>query len=166
MKNFLLILSIMVLSSCSSGTRKAPIDLRGDKSPEEIIVPYSEKNGIKTISVRLNGVSMEMIYDPGCSGVQISLLELQTLYKNGEFSEGDILGTNTAQIADGSIVENGVINIREIEIGGKNGITLPNVEASVSLNLGAPILLGNGVLDRVASVEVDNVEKVIRFRRN
>ena len=62
-------------------------------------------------------------------------------------------------------MQNGVIILREIEIGGEEGIVLPNVEASVSLNQEAPILLGNGALDKVAAVEVDNVKKTINFKR-
>lgn len=160
-----IILSVIAFSSCDS-SKKPPVNLSRTVAKNEISVPYSEINGVKTIPVKLNGVSMDMIYDPGCSGVQISALELQTLCKNGRFSEDDIIGIGTARIADGSIVENGVINIREIEIGGKDGIVLSNIEASVSLNQEAPLLLGNGVLDKVVSVEVDNVKKTIKFKRN
>lgn len=108
---------------------------------------------------------MSMIYDTGCSGVHLSLNELQTLFKNGKFSEDDIIGSNYSQIADGSIVENGLINLREVEIGGEDGLVLHNVEATVALNQNAPILLGNDVLDELASVKVDNVNKTINFTR-
>jgi predicted aspartyl protease len=142
------------------------VDLSKVKAKKEVIsIPYREINGVKTIPVKLNGVSMDMIYDTGCSGVHMSLLELQTLYKNGKFSQSDVIGTSMSQIADGSVVQNGVIILREIEIGGEDGIVLPNVEASVSLNQEAPILLGNGALDKVAAVEVDNVKKTINFKR-
>ena len=157
---------VFSLISCNSGTKKPPVDLSKVKAKKEIIsIPYREINGVKTIPVKLNGVSMDMIYDTGCSGVHMSLLELQTLYKNGKFSESDVIGTSLSQIADGSVVQNGVIIFREIEIGGEEGLVLPNVEASVSLNQEAPILLGNGALDKVAAVEVDNVKKTINFKR-
>ena len=157
---------VFSLISCNSGTKKPPVDLSKVKAKKEIIsIPYREINGVKTIPVKLNGVSMDMIYDTGCYGVHMSLLELQTLYKNGKFSESDVIGTSLSQIADGSVVQNGVIILREIEIGGEEGIVLPNVEASVSLNQEAPILLGNGALDKVAAVEVDNVKKTINFKR-
>ena len=80
-------------------------------------------------------------------------------------SEDDIIGSNYSQIADGSIVENGLINLREVEIGGEDGLVLHNVEATVALNQNAPILLGNDVLDELASVKVDNVNKTINFTR-
>jgi predicted aspartyl protease len=160
-----IIITIIVMS-CNSSQKQPPVDLSKVKTKKEVIsIPYREINGVKTIPVKLNGVSMDMIYDTGCSGVHLSLLELQTLYKNGKFSENDVIGTSLSQIADGSVVQNGEIILREIEIGGEDGIVLPNVEASVSLNLEAPILLGNGVLDKVAAVEVDNVKKTINFKR-
>ncbi|MCS2420369.1 retroviral-like aspartic protease family protein [Bacteroides fragilis] len=134
-------------------------------SVTDISIPYTELNGVKTIPVKLNGITMSMIYDTGCSGVHLSLNELQTLFKNGKFSEDDIIGSNYSQIADGSIVENGLINLREVEIGGEDGLVLHNVEATVALNQNAPILLGNDVLDELASVKVDNVNKTINFTR-
>ena len=139
--------------------------LSGLNSVTDISIPYTELNGVKTIPVKLNGITMSMIYDTGCSGVHLSLNELQTLFKNGKFSEDDIIGSNYSQIADGSIVENGLINLREVEIGGEDGLVLHNVEATVALNQNAPILLGNDVLDELASVKVDNVNKTINFTR-
>lgn len=162
------LISIVILTlctSCNSSSKKPPVDLSGLKQKRDICIPYTEVKGVKSIPVKLNGITMNMIYDTGCSGMHLSLNELQTLYKNGKFNETDITGTSMSQIADGSVVENGLVNIREIEIGGKDGIVLTNIEASVSLNQEAPILLGNGVLDKIASVEVDNVKKTINFKR-
>ena len=119
--------------------------------------------GVKVIPVKINGITMNMIYDTGCSGLHLSLNEVQTLAKNGKLEAGDILDADYSRIADGSIVENGAINIKEIEIGGKEGLILRNIRASVALNQEAPILLGNTVLDELASVEVDNVAKTINF---
>ena len=162
------LLSVVMLgalfSSCDNKQKKPPVDLKEKEQVElngEVSVPYSELGGIKTIPVKLNGVSMDMIFDTGCSGMSISLNELLTMQKNGKFSESDIVGITEATIADGSVVEKGLINLHEVEIGGKDGIILHNVQASVALNQIAPILLGNGVIDAVASVEVDNINKNI-----
>ena len=122
--------------------------------------------GGKVIPVKLNGIAMSVIYDTGCSGVQISLHELQTLLKNGRFDQNDFIGFTTASIADGSEVENGVVNIKQLEIGnGDNSLVLHDVKASVALNQKAPILLGNTVLDELATIEVDNIEKTINFHK-
>ena len=160
-----IVITMISVMSCNSSQKKPPVDLSALKAQKEIVIPYTEVNGVKSIPVKLNGISMNMIYDTGCSGMHLSLNELQTLYKNGKFNETDVTGTSLSQIADGSVVKNGLINIREIEIGGKDGIILTNIPASVSLNQEAPILLGNGVLDKIASIEVDNIKKTINFKR-
>lgn len=155
-----------LFSSCDNKQKKPPVDLKEQVGQNgEVSVPYSELGGVKTIPVKLNGVSMDMIFDTGCSGMSISLNELLTMQKNGKFSESDVVGITEATIADGSVVEKGLINLHEVEIGGKDGIILHNVQASVALNQIAPILLGNGVIDAVASVEVDNINKTIKFKR-
>lgn len=166
------LLSVVMLgalfSSCDKKQKKPPVDFKEKEQvvlDGEVSVPYSEIGGVKTIPVRLNGVSMDMIFDTGCSGMSISLNELLTMQKNGKFSESDVVGITEATIADGSVVKNGLINLHEVEIGGKDGIILHNVQASVALNQIAPILLGNGVIDAVASFEVDNINKTIKFKR-
>ena len=159
----LAIATIISLSSCEKKASKPPYNL--DQPTKVCIsIPYEEFGGVKIIPVKLNGVTMNMIYDTGCSGLHISLNELQTLAKNGKVSQDDVLGVSYSTIADGSIVQNGLINIKQIEIGnGDEFIKLENVQASVALNQDAPILLGNIILDELASVEVDNVEKTINF---
>lgn len=163
----LVFMLVSLFSSCGNDQKKPPVDLKKGQVElnGEVSVPYSELGGVKTIPVKLNGVSMDMIFDTGCSGMSISLNEILTMQKNGKFSESDIVGITESTIADGSVVENGLINLHEVEIGGKDGIILHNVQASVALNQIAPILLGNGVLDAVASVEVDNINKTIKFKR-
>ena len=70
-----------------------------------------------------------------------------------------------ATIADGSTVKNYEVAIREVEIGGRSGVVVHNVTASVTPNQTAPVLLGNNVFNEVASVEVDNTKQVIRFKK-
>lgn len=159
------LLSSLFLISCGNKKQSPPVDLSKTGNSKEVRVPFTEKAGIKTIPVKLNGLEVEMVYDSGCSGMQLSSLEVASLYKNGKFSEGDVRGAALSQIADGSIVKNVVINIREVEIGGSNGVVLKNVEATMAENPGAPIMIGNSVFDKVASVEVDNIRKCIVIKR-
>lgn len=158
---------ILIFASCKDSEKKPPVDLKKTKIEEssDIEIPFSDLNGVKTIPVKINGVTMDMIFDTGCSGISLSLNELQTLIKSDKISEEDFIDDTYATIADGSVVRNGQINLKEIQIGGENGITVYNVKASVVLNQMAPVLLGNGVIDEVASVEVDNVNKIIKFKR-
>lgn len=156
--------SVVLITSCDKKSTKPPYNL-DQQNTETISIPYEEVGGVKTIPVKLNGITMNMIYDTGCSGIHLSLNEVQTLVKNGKLDASDILDASYATIADGSIVENGTINIKRIEIGGDDGIVLENKTASVALNQVAPILLGNAVLDELASVEVDNISKTINFNK-
>lgn len=156
-----ILLATSFMMSCKQKPTTPPYNL--DKKTTKISILYEEVGGVKTIPVKLNGITMNMIYDTGCSGISLSLNEVQTLAKNGKLDASDILDSDYSTIADGSIVEDGAINIREIEIGGKDGIKVQNKRASVKLNQIAPILLGNSVLDELASVEVDNVNKTINF---
>ena len=132
-------------------------------SDEEVVIPFEEQGGIKLIDVTVNRqFTVKMILDSGCSGTLISIAEAKYLYEKGCFTQDDILGTTKSQIADGSIVENMVINLRELVIG--NQISCSNVTATVSANAQAPLLLGNEVLNRAPSYSVDNKNKVIKFK--
>ena len=73
------------------------------------------------------------------------------MLENGYLSKTDIIGTGKSSIADGSIVENTIINLREMKIGHK---TLQNVKASVSNSLMAPILLGQSALKRLGEYKI------------
>ncbi len=132
-------------------------------SDDEIAVPFEEKGGIKMIDVTVNRqFTVKMILDSGCSGTLISIAEAKYLYEKGCFTKDDILGTTQSQIADGSIVESMVINLRELVIGGQ--ISCTNVTATVSANAQAPLLLGNEVLNRAPSYSVDNENNLIKFK--
>ena len=156
------------LTSCGNTTSNEPpikLPSQGGKRSERstIKIPYTERGNVKIIPVKLNDVSMDMIFDTGASGVHISLHELQTLQKNGQFSEADCIGTSLSQIADGSVVENGLIVLRKVAI--TEDIILTDIEASVSLNQEAPLLLGNNVLDEFSSIVIDNENKTINFKK-
>lgn len=127
-----------------------------------IEIAYQEKNGVKLLPVSINGLGFYMIFDTGCSTNLISRLEFMALVKNGLITEEDILGTVQSSIADGSVVEMPVVKLREVIIGDK--ILFENVEAVVADNVAADLLLGNEILNRVKSYEIDNNEQVIKFK--
>lgn len=130
--------------------------------PGEIIsVPFWEQSGVKFVPVTVNGVGFDMILDSGCSETIITLAEANYLYNKGSLTDSDILGVSKNKIADGSIVENMSVNLKEVVIGEK--ILCENVQALVVENAQAPLLLGNGVLDRAASYSINNQTKTIDF---
>ncbi len=157
-----------LLSSCESKKKHSVyIDVDTNISNEELAeVPYREVGGVKFVHVKVNGVGWDMIFDTGCSGTLLSLSEARYLFEKGLLVEQDFLGTTQSQIADGSIVENMVVNLRKVSIitNEGNSIDCYNVPATVSSNIKAPLLLGNEVLDEVAyDYTVDNTRKVISF---
>ena len=161
-------LCLFLLSACGGKKKQASyIDLDADiPCTGQIEVPYRETGGVKFVHVKVNGVGWDMIFDTGCSGTLLSLSEARYLYEKGLLSDNDILGFAHSQIADGSIVENTVVNLRKVSIIAENGESIDcyNVTATVSNNIQAPLLLGNEVLDNVAyDYTIDNVRKVISF---
>lgn len=127
-----------------------------------VSIPFSERDGVKYVNVSVNGFGFEMIFDTGCSGTLISVAEANYLYQKGYLTKDDIIGIAKSQIADGSIVENMVINLKEVVLDGK--IRCTDVTATVSANNNAPLLLGNEVLNRVAAYVVDNKNQTINFK--
>ena len=75
-------------------------------------MPFREKNGVKYVRVSVNGVGLDMIFDTGCSSTLISIAEARYLYEKGKLTDEDVLGMANSQVADGSIVENMVVNLR------------------------------------------------------
>ena len=171
MKKYVLTLSfVLVLLSCGS-EKKKPIyvdieDLAEEsiyaQSGDEIVVPFRNENGVKYVAVKVNGIGFEMIFDTGCSGALISVAEANYLYQKGKLAQDDIIGTSQSQIADGSVVEDMVVNLREVII--NDHILCPNVKATVSANINAPLLLGNEILDRLATIKIDNQNKTLNFK--
>lgn len=184
-KHFVFLLAtITILTGCSSEKKKKPIFYDSEDtsigidspaygeytSPEynqmtdtEIVsIPFIEKSGVKYVKVTVNGLGVEMIFDTGCSGTLISVAEANYLYQKRYLTKDDILGVTNSQIADGSIVENMVINLKEVILDGK--IRCTNVTATVSANNNAPLLLGNEVLNRVAAYAIDNQNHTINFK--
>lgn len=172
-KNFLLLFFLIFLMSCGN-EKKSPVyfeetddeqvanNATTPQSGDEIIVPFRVENGVKFVPVKVNGVGFDMIFDTGCSATLISAAEANYLYQKGKLTVEDFLGFTPSTIADGSVVENMVVNLREVII--DNKIRCFDVVATVSSNINAPLLLGNEVLDRVATITIDNQHETLNFK--
>ena len=136
MKHFFSLITCLLLSSFLNAQERIKMEKAG---------------GIYKIPCEVNGLRMKFYFDTGASLVSISLKEAMFMLENGYLSKKDIIGTGKSSIADGSIVENTIINLREMKIGSK---TLQNVRASVSNSLLAPILLGQSALKRLGEYKI------------
>lgn len=170
-----MVAAILLLTSCDSKRYKyEPYkrEMSGNKqeiSKTTFEIDFKQTEGnLKTIHVNINGNnSYDAIFDTGCSRVLISSLEALEMIKQGTLRKSDFIGTERAQLADGSVTEQEVYNIREITVMDKNGKphTLRDVAAMLEPNVAASILIGSAVIDNLAkkSYTVDLRRKVIRF---
>jgi aspartyl protease family protein len=124
------------------------------------MVLMSEDNGVYKIPVEINGSDMNFIFDTGASDITISEVEAMFLYRQGKLLKEDILGSQQYQIADGSIAEGTIINLRTVKVGGR---TLNNVKASIVHNMDAPLLLGQSALAQFGKVSIDYKRNEISF---
>lgn len=115
-------------------------------------IKMSKVGGVYKIPCFVNGVKMNFIFDTGASNVCISMTEAIFLAKNGYLEDEDYIGRSKSQIADGSVVENMIINLHSIEI---EGIILTDVKAVVVNSINAPLLLGQSALQKLGRIEID-----------
>lgn len=170
LKIILLLLPLAVLL-CLSCTSSPPpplieVDYEEDETAAESYestneIPFYIKGGVRYVKAKVNGVEMEMIFDTGASGVSLSLTEALFLYKQGRLCDDDIVGSTQVTIADGSIEEEMVFNLQEVELA--DGLVAKNVKAVVVNNLAAPLLLGNSALRQFGSFTIDDARGVIIF---
>jgi clan AA aspartic protease (TIGR02281 family) len=117
-----------------------------------------KEGGVYTTPCIVNGLKLRFIFDTGASNVSISLSEAAFMIKNGYLDKADLHGSSYSQIANGDIVANTTINIKELEIG---GIKLYNVEANVIHELSAPLLLGQSAIQKLGKIQMEGNELVI-----
>lgn len=106
-----------------------------------------KEGGVYTIPCTANGLRLRFIFDTGAADVSISITEASFMYKNDYITDSDIVDSKNYVLADGSIVENAIINIKELKVGSK---TLYNVKAAVSKNENAPLLLGQSAIKQLS----------------
>lgn len=124
----------------------------------QTVVEMRKENGIYTIPCKVNGLKLRFIFDTGASNVSMSLSEILFMLKNDYISKEDIFGVSEAQLANGDIVENTEVLLREIEIG---GIILKDVKASIIHELQAPLLLGQSAIEKLGPYQIDGSKLII-----
>ena len=116
------------------------------------VIKMKRSAGVYLIPAVVNGSSMDFIFDTGASDITISDVEALFLYKQGTLTEDDFIGVQQYQIADGSIAEGSIINLKTVQIG---SVVLHNVKASIIHNTSAPLLLGQSALNQFGQITID-----------
>jgi aspartyl protease family protein len=117
------------------------------------VLEMETEHGVRYVWIEVNGIKLRFIFDTGASNICLSPAEVTVLYRQGTLQKEDILTTEYFQDATGRISEGTKINLRIIKVG---NVELKNVEATVIDNVNAPLLLGQSVLERFGSIEIDN----------
>lgn len=121
-------------------------------------IKMDKMDGVYTVPCVINGLKMRFIFDTGASNVSIAMSEARFMLRNGYLNKEDILGTGKSVIANGEIIENSTINIRELEIA---GIKMYNIQAIVVHEMEAPLLLGQSAIQKLGTIQLDGDEMII-----
>lgn len=121
-------------------------------------ITINKLNGVFKIPCKVNGLSLDFIFDTGASDVSISITEAMFLLKQGLINSDDFVGEKKYTIANGTIEKGSVINIREVEV---EGIVLKNVKATVFNNVEAPLIMGMSAISKLGKVELFEDKLVI-----
>lgn len=124
----------------------------------QTIIQMEEYGGVYRIPCKVNGAKMKLIFDTGAESVCLSLTMAEYLFDNDFISKNDIKGSGSSQVADGSIVDHIIINIKDIEI---QGIHLKNVEAVVIDGQNAPLLLGQSAIKKLGKYSISGNKLII-----
>lgn len=133
---------------------------RSSRSHASNVVQMRKESGIYLVPTKINGVSMEFIFDTGASNISISETEALFLLKQGKLQEEDFIGKQNFIDANGDISEGTIVNLKTVEIGNR---TLNNVQASIVNNLKAPLLLGQSALSQFGKISIDYNKNEIKF---
>lgn len=118
----------------------------------QTIIKMRKENGVFFVPCKINGLSLDFIFDTGASDVSISSTEAMFMLKNGMLTKDDILGSERFADATGAISEGVVINLKSVEI---QGMVLYNVKATIVNSATAPLLLGQSAISKLGKVEID-----------
>jgi aspartyl protease family protein len=136
-------------------------DINADNRNKSNRLEMELENGVRYIWIEVNGIKLRFIFDTGASSICLSPSEATVLYRQGTLQKEDIISSQYFQDATGRISEGTKINLKKIKVGNAE---LYNVEATVINSTNAPLLLGQSVLERFGSIEIDNTNNVIIFK--
>jgi aspartyl protease family protein len=139
------------IKNSPSTIEKQPITVETEEFRN--VLEMETEHGVRYVWIEVNGIKLRFIFDTGASNICLSPAEATVLYRQGTLQKEDILTTEYFQDATGRISEGTKINLRTIKVGNAE---LKNVEATVIDNVNAPLLLGQSVLERFGSIEIDN----------
>jgi hypothetical protein len=118
---------------------------------------YKNMSNLFELDVKINDNTSpsRFLFDSGASMVSISKEFYNYLIANGFLSDSDFLRKEQTILADGTLIDVFVVNIKKIQIGNYEAT---NVESIVTSD-NAPLLIGQNLIQKFSSFKFDNQNK-------
>jgi len=129
----------------------------GDNQSKKI--KLTEQNGTYGILVNFSNISKSFVLDTGASETTISSTLEEELISNGLISKNDYLPDGLYKIADGSIISQRRILVKQLTV---SQYSVKNIVVSVG-NINSPLLLGKNFLDKFKSWSINNEAKILEL---
>jgi len=145
-----------------SGINEEPGQVSIQINPEDNVIPIQiqDKTGFFLVPIILNGYNEEFIYDDRAAA-QVSLEKALALLNDGIIGKNDFEGDPSTILANNSIRNNSIFNIKELRIGAK---TIQNVKFVVVHRQQNSIVIGRQIMNRVGSYTINENTKEITFQ--
>lgn len=131
------------------------------ENDSSIVIPLTEQDGVHYVTVVVCDIPMRFILDTGCSGIQISPIEYYYLVKQNKLSNNSILPDSVITTnAEGEMHKKVALIIPKIQVG---NIEVSDIQAVVSPAIHAPALLGQDVLGRLGTLQLDYKNRQLKI---
>ena len=134
----------------------------GQKMQTYLVPIFQNSANVIEVDVEINHLPARFIFDPGATMVSFDKTFYNRLLQNNSISGADIKYHTKTRLADGSLADALVVNIRKLRLG---SLELNNIDAMVELVADAPALLGQSVIKKFSSFTVDNDNQKLIFTR-
>lgn len=122
------------------------------------VVQMEKSDGVYKIPCVVNGLKLKFVFDTGAYSVCLSESTALMMLENDYLSPTDIKGTSKSKVADGRIVDNTQIILKELKIGDK---VLTNVDAIVVSGQAVPLLLGQSAISRLGEYSISGDKLIV-----
>lgn len=146
----------------SSNISDSPGEVNIQINPEDNVISFNvqDKTGFYIIPVILNGFNDEFIFDDS-SPAKVSLDKALQMLNEGIIGKSDFEGDPARILADNSIRNNSIFNIKELRIGAK---TIKNIKFVVVHRQQTPLVMGKQILQRIGNYTINQNDQTITFQ--
>ena len=118
----------------------------------------NKRNSVYYVPCKINGLKADFVFDTGAGAISLSSDFASRLVDMGLLSDNDVAGKTNSRIADGSVSQVLVVNIKDVEIG---GLHLKNVRATIKEQQNAPLLFGQSAIEKLGKITIDGYKLII-----